>query len=122
MLMIHMIAPGMPARAIGIDKFATRQGSDGFGEVRRFRQWRQINLVDMIEKFIRRHTVHGHQAIKRRAMLGIILLLARTGFVARQMQKPGDEIRHPLVNLSEQIAFCRVERVVEVEHPGVAIL
>ena len=42
----------MPARAIGIDKLAPRQGSDGVGEVRRFRQWRQINLVDMIEDSI----------------------------------------------------------------------
>ena len=55
----------------------------------------------------------------RGAVAAVIILLDRACFLRRDLQAVADELADPRVDLLPQIDVMRVERVVEIEHPGV---
>jgi hypothetical protein len=62
--------------------------------------------------------VLGHQPAHGGAVALVIVLLNAEGLVVRHFQEFGDEIANALINLLPEIEVMRVERVVEIEHPG----
>ena len=77
-----------------------------------------IDLVDEVEKLVRIEPVLGHQAAHRRAIALVIILLDAERVLARHLEIGRDELADALVDLVLEIEMMRVERVVEIEHPG----
>jgi hypothetical protein len=71
----------------------------------------------LFEEVRRIDGVMDHQALQRRAMIEIILLLQGARVLTRQAEQGRDVSRHVLVDLGEEIDMMRVQRVVEVEDP-----
>ncbi len=63
------------------------------------------------------HACALHEAGERRAELAVVGFLQMARVVERHAEKAGDELAHALVDLGEQVALGRVERVVEIEDP-----
>ena len=59
-----------------------------------------------------------HQPGQRGAELPVITFLQMPGVRERHTEILGDEFAHSRIDLSEQIALGRIERVVEVENPN----
>ena len=77
----------------------------------------KIDVVHVIEKVLRRHAMQAHQPGQRGAVLVVIGLAQALRLFERNAETIGDELAHALVDLGEQIAVGRIERVVEIEHP-----
>src|SRR6266567_3617510 len=78
-----------------------------------------IDLVHVGEVVVGAHAMQGHHAAHRGAEAQIIVLLDLARFRRRHVQPVADELPDPRIDLLPQIDVMRVERVVEVEHPGV---
>ena len=65
------------------------------------------------------HTVFGHHAAHGGAIASVIVLLDPPRFLRRDLQPGADELLDSRIDLLPQVDVMRVERVVEVEHPGV---
>ncbi|MGY4380481.1 hypothetical protein ACVWZ3_008120 [Bradyrhizobium sp. i1.3.6] len=78
-----------------------------------------VDLVDVGEVVVGVHAVQGHHAAHGGAEALIIILLDLARFLRADVQPVADELPDPRVDLLPQIDVMRVERVVEVEHPGV---
>ena len=65
------------------------------------------------------HAVLGHHAAHAGAVAAVIVLLDHAGFFRRDLEKRADEFADPGVDLLPQIDVVRIQRVVEIEHPGV---
>ena len=109
---------GVLRRAVCQNKFATGQLFDRGAERRIGRQRRMIDGVDIFEIIVRIEAVLGHQAAHRRAVAQVIVLLHQERLVMRDLEEFGDIIANAVVDLLPQHVM-RVERVVEIEHPGV---
>ena len=77
-----------------------------------------IDVVDHLEKFVGIEPVLLHQAAQARAVAPIEILLHPKRFVVGQLKEVGDVVADALVDLLPKIEVMRVERVVEIEHPG----
>src|SRR4029079_12839774 len=64
------------------------------------------------------HAVLGHQPAHGRAVTLVIILLDAEGFFLGDLQEIRDKRPDAIVNLLPEIEVVRIERVVEVEHPG----
>ena len=60
-----------------------------------------------------------HHAVQRRSVLEIVLFLKHPRPVVFQVEVLRNVKRHALGDLVEQAKPCRVERVVQIEDPGV---
>ena len=67
------------------------------------------------------HAVLGHHAAHAGAVAAVIVLLDHAGFFRRDLQEGADELADPRVDLLPQIDVMRIQRVVEIEHPGVDV-
>ena len=70
-----------------------------------------------VEEGVRIHAVMGHQPAQARAMLAEITLLQIARRRLLQPQQLFDEKPDSAIDLREEIAARRVERVVEIEDP-----
>ena len=113
---------GVVGRAVGQDQLAARQPGDRRAHRRVRLERRMIDLVHVSEVIVGAHAVLGHHAAHAGAVAAVIVLLDDAGFLVRNFQISGDEFADPLVDLLPQIDVVRVERVVEIEHPGVDMM
>src|SRR6478609_3656846 len=77
-----------------------------------------VDLVHIGEVVVGAHAVLGHHAAHAGAVAAIIILLDPARFVRRDPEKGTDEFPDPGVDLLPQIDVMRIQRVVEIEHPG----
>ena len=112
---------GMLLGAVGEDELAARQLLDR-GAERGIRLERgMVDLVHEIEIIVRVHAVLGHHPAHRGAVALVIILLQLEGVVARDFQEIGDVVADALVHLLPEIEVMRIQRVVEIEDPGLDI-
>ena len=78
-----------------------------------------VDVVHVVEKAVGLDAVLDHQAAQRRAVLVEKLLLEELGFGVVDLEQARDELAHLDVDLVEQPAGRGIERVVEIEHPGI---
>jgi hypothetical protein len=74
--------------------------------------------VDILEIGHRIDPVFVHEARERGAVESPVVCAEPVGFVARHAERRHDIGRHPRLDLVEEPGGGRVERVVEVEDPG----
>ena len=82
---------------------------------------RMVDLVHEVEIVVGLHAVLGHQPAHGGAVALVIVLLHAEGLVVRHFQKIGDVVADALVHLLPEIEMMRIERVVEIEHPGLDV-
>ena len=113
----HLV--GIGRVGVGENQLAPRQPGDRLDQYRRRGDDRDVDVMDVAEKFVRIDPVLGHQAAQRRAvrMEESLLDPVRRGRI--EPQQPRHERPHPHVDLGEQVGLRRIQRVVEVEDPGV---
>ena len=76
-----------------------------------------VDLVNVFEIIVRVEPVLGHQSAHGGAIALVIVLLDPEGLVLRDLEEFGDVGADAVVDLlPEQV--MRIERVVEIEHPG----
>src|SRR5262249_45965083 len=63
--------------------------------------------------------VLGHQAAHRGAVALVVILLQPEGVLPADLEIVRDVVADALVDLLPKIDMMRIERVVEIEHPGV---
>src|SRR5262245_52750903 len=107
--------------AIGEDELATLELLDRGAERRVGLERRVIDLVHEIEEVVRLHAVLGHQPAHRGAVALVIVLLQPERLLMADLEKLRDVAADALVHLLPQVDVMRIERVVEVEHPGVDV-
>ena len=97
-----------------------RPGQFGDGRAERGigRQRRMIDLMHDFEKFVRLEAVLLHQAAHGRTVAPVIVLLHPERFVMRDLEEADDVVADALVDLLPQIEMMRIQRVIEVEDPG----
>src|ERR1041385_2207777 len=78
-----------------------------------------VDLVHVGEIFVGAHAMQAHHAAHAGAVAAVIILLNPPRLVGRNFQIAGDVFADPLVDLLPQIDVMRIQRVVEIEHPGV---
>ncbi|MNT45412.1 hypothetical protein D3C72_1819970 [compost metagenome] len=78
---------------------------------------RIINGMDRVEKMIGVDLVLEHQSVQRGAEVPVIALLQGTGGFEIEPRHVHHILGDAAVDLREEIAFARIEGVVEVEHP-----
>src|SRR5262245_27432472 len=112
----------MLARAVGEDEPAPRQPGERRGKFGRGVNRTQIDVVHIVEEIVGRHVMQAHQPRERGAVLVVIGFGQALRLVQRDAEAIGDELAHAPVDLREQIAVGRVERVVEIEHLGLDVI
>src|SRR3954451_2596200 len=80
-----------------------------------------IDLMHIGEKVVGVHAVFAHHAAHGSAIAPVIVLLDPTGFLCGNPEEGADELANPRIDLMPKINVMRIQRVVEVEHPGVDI-
>ena len=78
-----------------------------------------IDLVHIGEIVVGVHAVLGHHAAHGGAVAAVIVLLDPARFVGGYLEPGADEFADPRIDLLPQIDVMRIQRVVEIEHPGV---
>ena len=81
-----------------------------------------IDLMHVIEEIVRLHAVLGHQPAHGGAVALVIVLLHAERLLVRDLKKARDVVADALVHLLPEIEVMGIERVVEVEHPGLDVL
>ena len=109
---------GVLARAVGEDELAAGQPLDRGAERGVRLERRMIDLVHIGEVVVRVHPVLGHHPAHRGAVAAVIVLLHAERLVAAHLEEVGDVAADAFVDLLPQVQVMRIERVVEVEHPG----
>ena len=110
---------GMVGRAVGQDQLAAGKFCDRSPHRRVRLQRRVIDLVHIGQIIVGVHAMLGHHAAHAGAVAAVIVLLDHAGFFRGDFQERADELADPRVDLLPQIDVVRVQRVVEIEHPGV---
>src|SRR5262245_9799359 len=108
----------MLAGAVGEDELAAAEFFQCGAERRVWLERGVIDLVHEFEKIVGPHPVLGHQPTHRRAVAPVVILLHAERLLVRDVEKTRDVVADALVHLLPQIEVMRVERVVEIEHPG----
>ena len=109
-------------RAVGQDQLAAGQLRDrcahrGIGLERRV-----IDPVHIGEVVVGAHAMLGHHAAHGGAVTAVIVLLDAPRLLGVDLEPVADELADPGIDLLPQIDVMRIERVVEVEHPGVDVV
>ena len=81
-----------------------------------------VDLMHDFEKFVRFEPVLLHQAAHGGAVAPVIVLLQAERLVVADLEEFDDVVADADVDLLPQIEVMRVERVVEIEHPGLDLL
>src|SRR5262245_48494396 len=113
---------GMLARSVGEDEFAPRERGERRRKLGRGANRAEIDVVHIVEEIVGRHVMQAHQPRECRAVLVVIGFAQALRLGERDAEGVGDELAHAPVDLREQIAVGRVERVVEIEHPGLDVI
>src|SRR5690348_14915449 len=77
-----------------------------------------VDLVNELEKVVGLHAVLGHEAAHGGAIALVIILLDAERLIFADLEEIRDERADSVVDLLPEIEIVRIERVVEVEHPG----
>ena len=80
-----------------------------------------IDPVHISEIIVGAHAVLGHHAAHGGAVAAVIILLDHARLLGRNLQPGTDELADPRIDLLPQIDVMRIQRVVEIEHPGVDV-
>src|SRR5579872_2088792 len=80
-----------------------------------------IDLVNEIQIVVRLQSVLGHQSAHRGAVALVIILLHAKGLIRRYLQEILDIGADAVVHLLPEIEVMRIERIVEIEHPGLDV-
>ena len=80
-----------------------------------------IDLMHEIEEVVGLHAVLGHQPAHRGAVALVIVLLQPECFLVGDLEEVRDVVADALVHLLPEIDVVRIERVVEIEHPGLDV-
>ena len=80
-----------------------------------------VDLVHEVEEVVGLHPMHGHQAAHRSSVALVIVLLQVEGLLMRDLEEARDVVADALVHLLPEVEVVRIERVVEIEHPGLDV-
>src|SRR6478735_12159054 len=80
-----------------------------------------VDLVHEVEEVIGLHPMHGHQAAHRSSVAFVVVLLQVEGLLMRDLEEARDVVADALVHLLPKVEVVRIERVVEIEHPGLDV-
>src|SRR5215211_4322140 len=81
-----------------------------------------IDVVHELQECLGRDAMHRHQPAQCRSVLMEKPFLDALCFCPVDFEQRGNVLRHPLIDLAEQPAGCRIKRVVEIEHPGLDVI
>ncbi len=112
---------GMVGRAVGQDQLAPGQFCDRQAHRRVRLQRRMIDLVHISEIVVGVHAMFGHHAAHGGAVAAVVVLLDPARFRRGYLEPGADELADPHIDLLPQIDVMRIQRVVEIEHPGVDV-
>ena len=109
---------GVAQRAVGEHQLAPGQSGERGIQLGSGRNHRQIQLVDIVEIVVRIdfRMVQQEPAQRRTILMEIAFLHLARGH-AVELEVLGEKRPHQDIDLIEQPAFARIERVIEVEHP-----
>src|SRR5215831_13937241 len=82
------------------------------------RERRMVDLMHEIEEVVGLHAVHGHEAAHRGAVALVVILLQTERLLLRDLEVACNVLADALVYLLPEVDVMWIERVVEVEHPG----
>src|SRR4051812_4377651 len=77
-----------------------------------------IDLVDELQEVVGLHAMLGHEPAHRGAIALVVVLLDAKRLVLADLEEIRDERADAVVDLLPEIEVVRIERVVEIEHPG----
>jgi hypothetical protein len=109
---------GVPARAVGEDELAAGQACDRRAEHRIGGERRMIDLMHDGEELVGVEAVLLHQPAHGRAVAPVVVLLHPERLVVGDVQETDDAVADAGVDLLPEIEVMRIERVVEIKHPG----
>ncbi len=112
---------GMVGRAVGQDQLASGQFCDRQPHLRVRLQRRMIDLVHISQIVVGVHAMLGHHAAHGGAVAAVVVLLDPARFRRGYLEPGADELADPHIDLLPQIDVMRIQRVVEIEHPGVDV-
>ncbi len=112
----------VPHRSVGEDQLASGECRDRLPELGMLGDRRQVDVVHVVEERLGVHAVHQHHAGERGAELAVVALLQMPRVFERHAEVALDVLAHALVHLREQVAFRRIERVVEIEDPDAGLI
>src|ERR1700736_3983978 len=78
-----------------------------------------VDLMHVSKIIVGAHAMLSHHAAHGGAIAAVIVLLDPARFFGRHLEPGRDKLADPLVDLLPQVDVVRIERVVEIEHPGV---
>ena len=113
---------GMAARCVGMDDLAARERPDGVRQGRVGMDLVQIHRRHLIEIAHRIEPVMDHQPAQGEAVAREIALLDAPRLGRVDIEKVGDEGPHMPVDMGDQPLGDRIERVIEVENPGLDVI
>ena len=112
---------GVAAGAVGEDELAAGELLDRDAERRIGLERGVVDLVHEIEEIVGLHAVLDHQSAHRGAVALVVVLLHAEGLLVGDLEEAGDVVANALVHLLPEIEVMGIERVVEVEHPGLDV-
>ena len=112
---------GMIGRAVGQDQLAARQPFDRRTHRRIGLERRVIDLMDVSEIVVGGDAVFGHHAAHAGAEALVVVLLDAPGFDRVDLEELADVFADPGIDLLPEVDVMRIERVVQIEHPGVDV-
>ena len=115
-------ALGMRHVACGEDDLAAGKRLERRLERRVGLDRRVVDVVHVIEEMRGIDAVQGHHAAHRSAVLAPVLFLHAARLLGVDLEQVGDVAADAHVDLGEQVATRRIERVVEVEQPDVGVV
>src|SRR5579871_4877138 len=75
-----------------------------------------------VEKIVGLHAVLSHQPAHRGAVAPVVVLLQPKGFAVRNLEVVRDVVPNALVHLLPEVEVVGIERVVEIEDPGLDVV
>ncbi len=115
--------PRLPTKALEPKEDGSAgQLGDGIHQPFVLGQHVHLDIVDEIEEFARFDRMAAHQARQRGAVLSEHLLLDALRLDRVDPQETLDIQPHPHVDQPEQVHRRRVERVVQIEDPGIDMI
>src|SRR5688572_32064844 len=111
----------MADRAVGIDQLAPRQALQRLVQPLVREHAGNVDPMDELQELPRIDLVMDHEAVEGGLVLAEILLLERPGRLRLEAQKLLDIFADAPLNLVEQPAGRRVERVIQVENPALGV-
>ncbi|MNE52882.1 hypothetical protein D3C80_1475780 [compost metagenome] len=108
----------MADRAVGEDQARAAQAFQRRVQAGIGRQHVQRHVVDLGQEVVRVDLIMHHQAGQRGAVIMQIAALQAQRLGRLQTRGPNHILVDALLDLFQELAFRRVEGVVEIEHPG----